>query len=94
MGGCTVSVDIEALEAYRRGVTTGVMQNATPNVVRELIGWIDELTRDNAALREVLFPFGIVAKQLSPEKSDHARAGAHFTFGQILAAAKALESKP
>jgi len=43
MGGCTVSVDIEALEAYRRGMTTGVMKNATPNVVRELIGWIDEL---------------------------------------------------
>ena len=34
------------IEDYRRGIETGVMTNATPNVVRQLIAIIDTIRRD------------------------------------------------
>jgi hypothetical protein len=38
-----MAIDIDSLDAYRKGANSGVMKNATPNVVKQLIGWIDEL---------------------------------------------------
>jgi len=36
-------IDKETLDSYRRGVDSGVMKSATPNVVRQLLNEIEQL---------------------------------------------------
>ena len=38
-----MEVDKETLDAYRRGVETGAMKSATPNVVRQLLDEVERL---------------------------------------------------
>lgn len=38
-----MTINIEKLDAYRRGAESGTMKSATPNVVLELLGIIHEL---------------------------------------------------
>lgn len=40
------------VDGYRRGIETGVMQHATPNVVRQLIGYLDDIRRDVKGLHQ------------------------------------------
>ena len=47
-------VDQEAIDAYRRGVETGVMESATPNVARHLLGCIAGLQAAYASQTERL----------------------------------------
>jgi DNA-directed RNA polymerase subunit RPC12/RpoP len=36
----------KGVDDYRRGIETGVMKSATPNVVRQLIEYLDDIHRD------------------------------------------------
>ena len=40
------------VEDYRRGLETGVMRSATPNVVRQLIGFLDDIRNDVKGLHQ------------------------------------------
>lgn len=68
-----MSVTIEELNAYRKGVESGTMKSATPNVVRQLLDEIERLQLYERAMQSMARQF--ICPQITAEELARQQVG-------------------